>query len=195
MSIRVEEFASEKKVARLRVEEAALIVIDMQDGFRPIIPDFDDATERIGKLMEAARLLHIPTIVTEQYPKGLKHTVASLGAHVAHAKAVIPKTSFSCWGADEFQSTLRETRKRQAVVCGVETHICVMQTTLDLLEQGYEVFVVADGCASRFPINKQAGLDRMREAGATICTFEMTLFEWMGGSMCPQFKAIQNLVR
>lgn len=195
MSVRAEAFASEKKVARLRAEEAALVVVDMQDGLRPIIPEFDATAARIGKLLEAARLLHIPSIFTEQYPKGLKHTVASLGAHVVHAKAVVSKTSFSCWGADEFQQTLRETRRRQAVVCGVETHICVMQTTLDLLDQGYDVFVVADGCASRSDINKQAGLDRMREAGATICTFEMTLFEWLGGSMCPQFKAIQNLVR
>lgn len=195
MSIVVEEQASERKVARLRAEEAVLVVIDMQDGFRPIIPEFDETAERIGRLMEAARLMEIPTIVTEQYPKGLRHTVASLQAHVAHSVAVVPKTSFSCWGADEFRSRLCDTRKRQAVVCGVEAHICVMQTTLDLLEQGYEVFVVADGCASRFALNKQVGLERMARAGATICTFEMTLFEWMGGSTCPQFKAVQNLVR
>lgn len=186
---------SEKKVVRLRADLAALVVIDLQEGFRPIIPDFDETAERVSRLMEAARLLGIPTIVTEQYPKGLKHTVDSLQEQVAHAVAVVPKTSFSCCGAGEFQERFAALQKKQAVLCGVETHICVMQTALDLLEQGFEVFVVADGCASRFPVNKQVGLERLARSGATIVTFEMTLFEWMRGSTCPQFKAVQNLVR
>lgn len=186
---------SNKRVARLRAEDAALVVIDMQDGFRPIIPDFDETAGRVARLMEAARLLEIPILVTEQYPRGLKHTVASLQEHASHAVAVLPKVSFSCWGSDEFRTHLGEVKKRQVVVCGLETHICVMQTVLDLLEEGFEVFVVVDACTSRFPLNKKMAIKRMARSGATVCTFEMTLFEWMRTAACPQFKAVQNLVR
>jgi len=182
-------------VARLRAEDATLVVIDMQEGFRPIIPDFEEIADRVGRLMEAARIMEIPLLVSEQYPKGLKATVECLQGHVSHAKAVVPKVSFSCWGAEEFQAHLAATGRRQVVLCGVETHICVMQTALDLLEQGFEVFVVHDGCGSRFPVNKRAGLRRLARSGATVCTFEMVLFEWLRTAACPQFKAVQSLVR
>jgi len=183
------------KVIKLSRESAALAVIDMQEAFRPVMPDFGEVAARIATAVEGSRLLEIPVIVTEQYPKGLKHTAEEIVARLPSELKAIEKTCFSSCGSDDFVSQLTRSNKRQVLVCGIEAHICVLQTSLDLLERGFEVFLLVDCITSRKPENKQVALARLAQAGAIQSTLEMSLFEMMGGADSPQFKAIQNLIK
>ena len=181
-------------VLKLSHESAALAVIDMQEAFRPVISDFGEVATRIAKAVEGAQLLEIPVIVTEQYPRGLKHTAEEISSRLANIKP-IEKSCFSSCGAEDFLSELKTRKIRQVIVCGIEAHICVLQTSLDLLSDGFEVFLLADCITSRKPENKRAALDRLTQAGAVHCSLEMVLFEMMRTADSPQFKAIQNLIR
>ena len=181
------------KVSQLSRESAVLAVIDMQEAFRPVISDFGEVASRISKAVEGARLLEVPVIVTEQYPKGLKHTAEEIIARLPAELAPIEKSCFSSCGSEDFLSQLAGIK--QVLVCGIEAHICVMQTSLDLLARGLEVYVIADCITSRIPDNKQVALARLSQAGAIPCTLEMALFELMRTSDSPQFKAIQSLIR
>lgn len=183
------------KVIKLSRESAALAVIDMQEAFRPVMPDFAEVAARIATAVEGARLLEIPVIVTEQYPKGLKHTAEEIIARLPAELKAIEKTCFSSCGSDDFVSRLISRNKKQVLVCGIEAHICVLQTSLDLLERGFEVFLLVDCITSRKAENKQVALARLTQAGAILSTLEMSLFEMMGGADSPQFKAIQNLIK
>jgi nicotinamidase-related amidase len=182
-------------VSKLSRESAALAVIDMQEAFRPVISDFGEVSERIAKAVEGAQLLEVPVIVTEQYPRGLKHTASEIAARLAGNLNAIEKSCFSSCGAEDFLSELRTRKIRQVILCGIEAHICVLQTSLDLLSDGFEVFLLADCITSRKPENKTAALDRLTQAGAVHCSLEMVLFEMMRTAESPQFKAIQNLIR
>lgn len=183
------------KVIKLSRESAALAVIDMQEAFRAVMPDFGEVAARIATAVEGARLLEIPVIVTEQYPKGLKHTAEEIVARLPADLKAIEKTCFSSCGSDDFVSQLTRSGKRQVLVCGIEAHICVLQTSLDLLERGFEVFLLVDCITSRKPESKQVALARLTQAGAIPSTLEMSLFEMMGGADSPQFKAIQSLIK
>jgi nicotinamidase-related amidase len=182
-------------VAQLSRDSAALAVIDMQEAFRPVMPDFGEVASRIAQAVEGARLLEVPVIVTEQYPKGLKHTAEEITARLPIELKPIEKSCFSSCGAEDFIAQLMRRNVRQILVCGIEAHICVLQTSLDLLVRGFEVFLLADCITSRRPENKQAALARLTQAGAVHSTLEMALFEMIGGADAPQFKAIQNLIR
>ena len=182
-------------VKQLSRESAALAVIDMQEAFRPVIPDFGDVASRIAKAVDGAKLLEVPVIVTEQYPKGLKHTAKEILARLPDELTAIEKSCFSSCGAEDFLAQLASRHIKQVLVCGIEAHICVLQTSLDLLANGFEVYVVVDCITSRAPENKQVALARMVHAGAIECTLEMALFEMMRTADSPQFKAIQNLIK
>lgn len=184
-----------KPIIKLSRESAALAVIDMQEAFRPVMADFGEVAARIAKAVEGARLLEVPVIVTEQYPKGLKHTAEEIASRFPEELKAIEKSCFSSCGAEEFLSQLIRRNKKQVLVCGIEAHICVLQTCLDLLERGFEVFLLVDCITSRNPENKRVALARLAQAGAVLSTLEMSLFEMMGGADSPQFKAIQNLIR
>lgn len=183
------------QVIKLSRESAALAVIDMQEAFRSVISDFGEVASRIATAVEGARLLEVPVIVTEQYPKGLKHTAEEIVARLPEELKAIEKSCFSSCGSKEFLSQLIGSNKKQVLVCGIEAHICVLQTALDLLERGFEVFVLVDCITSRKPENKQVALARLTQAGAVLSTLEMSLFEMMRSADSPQFKAIQNLIR
>jgi nicotinamidase-related amidase len=182
-------------ISRISRGPAALAVIDMQEAFRPVIPDFNDVASRIATAVEGARLLNIPVIVTEQYPQGLKHTAQEIIAALPAELKAIEKTCFSSCGSEDFLSALLSKNTKQVLLCGIEAHICVMQTALDLLERGLEVHLLVDCIASRKPENKQAALARLTQAGAVQSTLEMALFELMRGADAPQFKQIQALIR
>jgi len=182
-------------VVKLSRASAALAVIDMQEAFRPVIPDFSEVASRIAIAVEGARLLEVPVIVTEQYPKGLKHTAEEILPSLPAEMKAIEKSCFSSCGATDFLYQLASRDIKQVIVCGIEAHICVMQTTLDLLERGFEVFLLVDCITSRKPENKEAGLARLTQAGAVLSTLEMCLFEMMASSDSPQFKAIQKLIK
>jgi len=167
-------------------DRAALIVVDVQEGFRPY-PVFASVAESCAKLMQAARLLDVPRLVSEQYPKGLGHTAPEVGLK---DEPRIEKTVFSAARAEGFDLQGRE----QAIVCGIEAHVCVSQTVHDLLAQGIEVHVPADAVGSRHNVDYNRGLERMERAGAVVSTVEASLFELLERAGTPEFKAIQKLI-
>jgi nicotinamidase-related amidase len=174
-------------MALVNRERASLLVVDVQDGFRSYAT-FETVARACAKLVEAARILGLPTLVSEQYPKGLGHTAPEVGLQDERR---IEKTAFSAVRADGFDL---DGARDQAIVCGIEAHVCVSQTVHDLLDRGVEVYVPADAVGSRHVLDYEHGLERMACAGAIITTVEAVLFELLGGSGTPEFKAVQRLV-
>ena len=183
------------RIKRLSRERAALVVIDMQEAFRPVIPDFTEVSARIAKAVQGARLLDVPVIVTEQYARGLKHTAEEILPHLPQPPTVIEKLCFSSCGVEEFDSILISRDVKQAIVCGIEAHICVAQTVLDLLSRDIDVFLLVDCITSRRPDSKEVALSRLTQAGAILSNLEMALFEMMRTAESPRFKALQHLIK
>ncbi len=170
----------------LRRDGAALVVVDVQEGFRSY-ESFAGVAESCAKLIAAARILGVPALVSEQYPKGLGQSAPELGLGEERR---IEKTVFSAARADGFDLQGRA----QAIVCGIETHVCVSQTVHDLLEQGVEVHVPADAVGSRHTLDYERGLERLERAGAVVSTVESALFELLGRAGTPEFKEVQRLI-
>jgi nicotinamidase-related amidase len=170
----------------LERDRAALVVVDVQEGFRPY-SSFEPVASASAKLLAGARILDVPRIVSEQYPKGLGHTAPEVGLQ---DEQPIEKTVFSAVRADGFDLQGRE----QVVVCGIETHVCVSQTVHDLLDRGLEVHVPADAVGSRHTVDYERGLERMERAGAVVTTVEGVLFELLERAGTPEFKAVQKLI-
>jgi nicotinamidase-related amidase len=170
---------------------AALIVVDVQEAFRKAIPDFDRVAAASATLVEGAEALGLPILVTEQYPKGLGHTVPEVADHLPEGLEPIEKVRFSAAEAEGFDLNGRE----QALVCGIETHVCVNQTVLDLIDDGVEVHVAGDAVGSRSESNRELGLQKAERAGAVLTSVETALFELLGGSDAPEFKQVQELVK
>lgn len=179
----------------LDARRAALVLIDMQESFREAIPDFAETARRVSIAARAAALLGVPVVVTEQYPKGLGRTAAEIREALPPEAEPFEKTAFSSCGAEKFLARLEEVGARQIVVCGIEAHICVNQTTHDLLARGYQVHLLADCITSRTPLNRQLGLDKMQRAGALPSSLELALFELLRDARHEQFKAIQRLIK
>jgi nicotinamidase-related amidase len=167
-------------------ERTALVVVDVQEGFRGY-ETFVAVASACGKLLSAARILELPAIVSEQYPKGLGHTAPEVGVSF---ERTIEKSVFSAARADGFDLAGR----RQAIVCGIEAHVCVSQTVHDLLADGIEVHVPADAVGSRHRVDYDRGLERLERAGAVVTTVEAALFELLGRAGTPEFKAVQQLI-
>jgi nicotinamidase-related amidase len=167
---------------------AVLVVVDVQEGFRKAVPEFEAVARKAATLVEGARILGVPAIVTEQYPKGLGATADEVGLD---GEPVLEKTVFAASRADGFDLGGRD----QVVVCGIEAHVCVHQTVEDLVERGVEVHVCADAVASRDPGNKAVALARAERAGAVPTTVEMALLELCGRAGTDEFKAVQGLIR
>lgn len=168
----------------------ALVVVDVQEGFRPYA-SFLTVADASRKLVQAARILDVPLIVSEQYPKGLGPTAPEVGLGEEEGERRIEKTVFSAARAEGFDLGGRD----QAIVCGIETHVCVSQTVHDLLGKGVEVHVPADGVGSRHAIDYERGLERMERAGAVVTTVEAALFELLERAGTPEFKSVQALIR
>lgn len=175
-------------------QRAALAVIDMQEAFRSIIAEFDEMAARIATLVQAAHLLGVPIIVTEQYPQGLGHTVPEIAGYFPAGAAPIEKLSFSACGVQEFDTRLREHHVEQVMLCGIEAHVCVSQTAHDLLQHGYQVHLLSDAVATRLPRNREVGINKMAKAGAIISSIETALFELCPAGT-PEFKQMQALVK
>ena len=173
-------------MALLRRDRAALVVVDVQEGFRPY-ESFAGVAASCAKLLAAARVLDVPALISEQYPKGLGHSAPELGLE---DEPRIEKTVFSAVRADGFDLHERD----QVVVCGIEAHVCVSQTVHDLLDRGVEVHVPADAVGSRHRIDYDRGLERLERAGAVVGTVEGSLFELLERAGTPEFKAIQKLI-
>lgn len=179
----------------LQYGQTAFVIIDMQDGFRPIISDFVETSARIALMAHATRLLNVPLIITEQYPKGLGRTAGEILSVLPPDFVVVEKTSFSSCGSTAFLKQLEESKAWQVIVCGIEAHICVNQTTHDLLANGYQVHLLTDCIAARSQNNKTVGLEKMVQSGAILSSIEMALFELMRDAKHEQFKAIQKLIK
>jgi nicotinamidase-related amidase len=173
----------------------ALAVIDMQEGFRSHISDFAETAARIALVAHAARLLNVPVIVTEQYPKGLGRTASEIQAVLPPEVNVIEKTAFSSCGANAFEAELERAQAVHVLVCGIEAHVCVNQTTHDLLARGYQAHLLTDCITARSAQNKQVALAKMQQSGAIPSCIEMALFELMRDARHEQFKAIQKLIK
>jgi len=171
-----------------------LLVIDVQGKLAQLMHDQTGLFANLRRMIQGAKVLGIPILVTEQYPEGIGPTVPEV-AEVLSDTTRISKICFSCCGADEFTSSLTLFDRRQVLVTGIETHICVTQTVLDLLEADYEVQVVADAVSSRTADNKRIGLERMRDAGAVITSTESALYELLGAASGPEFKAVLKLIK
>ena len=174
----------------LHRDRAALLVVDVQEGFRPVIDGFDEIARATSVLVQGARALRLPVIVTEQYPKGLGPTIAEVAEHLDDVPR-LEKTAFPATEAAGFDLDGRD----QVLVCGIETHICVHQSAARLLAGGAEVQVVQDAVSSRTPANREVGLRRIEEAGGRRTSVEMALFELLGGAGSDEFKTIQRLIK
>lgn len=177
-------------VGRLDRERASLVVVDIQEGFRKAVPEFDQVARAAAALVRGAEAMDVPVVITEQYPKGLGETAPEVAERLPDGVAPLQKTVFSAVEAEGFDLAGRD----QAIICGIETHVCVNQTALDLLASGAEVHVVEDAVASRFPDSKRIGLAKMERAGAVLSSVEMALFELLGRAGTDEFKAVQKLI-
>jgi isochorismate hydrolase len=161
------------------------------------MPDSDAQamTENTVKLCTVAGLLTIPVLLTEQYPKGLGPTDATILAHCPAATKAFTKTGFSCCAATGFSKALAEHQRQQLILVGQEAHICILQTALDLVHLGYQVYVLEDAVCSRQRTHKTYALQRMQQQGVTLGNYESVLFEWLRDAMHPEFKKISGLLR
>ncbi len=172
-----------------------LLIIDVQERLVPAIHDASLLVENCVWLARLANEMKIPVKVSEQYPRGLGATVTALREQV-DSDAILEKVHFSCAGEESCRAGIYETGRDQMVVAGIEAHVCVLQSVLNFLEAGKQVFVVADAVSSRKPWDAELGIERMRQGGAQIVTREMVFFEWMQKAGTERFKALsKNYVR
>jgi nicotinamidase-related amidase len=177
-------------MSRLDRDRALVLVVDVQEGFRPVIDGFGALAGACATLVRGARALGVPVLATEQYPKGLGPTVPEIAEHLGDAPR-LAKTCFAAPEADGFDLGGRD----QVLVCGIESHICVHQSAGALLQGGAEVQVVTDAVSSRTPANRALGIERIEQAGGRRTSVEMALFELLRGAGTPEFKAVQELVK
>lgn len=173
---------------------SVLLIVDVQARLAPAVAGAEEIIARSRVLLEAAARLGVPVVATEQYPQGLGHTDERL-LPLLEGATVLPKTAFSATRDEAIRAHLDRLGRRQAVVAGMETHVCVLQTALGLREAGYEVAVVADAVGSRLPERKALGLERMRAGGVEIVDSEMVVFEWLGAAGTPVFRELSRLIK
>lgn len=176
---------------------SSLIIIDVQDKFMPTIHQADEMVENCKRLIQVAGLLDIPLLLTEQYPSGLGNTIAALVEMTKGAATSFDKTVFSALKDPAFKTHIMKhavPQSSQLILAGIEAHVCVLQTALDLKALGYEVFVVADAVSSRDPGSLEFALSRLRAGGVHIVTTEMVMFEWVERFDSPVFKEMQSLI-
>ena len=174
--------------------QAALVVIDIQEKMAPSIHGIDGVIRNAGLLMDCAAALGLPVLITEQYPAGLGPTIPAIAEKARNAPR-IEKTTFSCCRTKAFMQALEALGRREIILAGIETHVCVFQTASDLIGHSYRVQVVSDAVSSRTESNRAIGLERMRRAGVDVTSFESAVFELLETSKRPKFKQILGLVK
>lgn len=179
-----------------QADQSVLLVIDIQQRLAGAMPDkvLQSVIRHTGLLLKAAGLLDIPVVSTEQYPKGLGDTLDDIQQHINNDTR-IEKTCFSCCGATGFEPALSKICRKQVILIGMESHVCVLQTAMELKAQAYDVFVVNDATCCRDKQNHKNALQRMRQAGIVISNTESVLFEWLRDAKHPHFKTISQLLR
>jgi nicotinamidase-related amidase len=182
----------------LNREDAVLVVVDVQERLVPAIDKelYARSLKNFKITIEAAGTLGLPIVLTEQYPRGLGHTVPDV-LHALEGKtyARIEKVAFSCARDEGFLTAIAKTVRRQVILIGMETHVCVYLTSVDLIHAGYEVFVLDDAVSSRFLHNYQSGIAALRDAGAVVVSTETAVFQLLKVAVTPEFKKISSLLR
>lgn len=178
----------------LRKEDTALLIIDIQERILGVMQNKEALIENNLKLIKGCKILSVPIFYTEQYPKGLGETAASLKAELENYEA-IQKMTFSCYAAGDLFETLESQKIKQVIVSGIESHVCVQQTVLDLLANGFQVDLAADAVSSRKETDYKIALERMRNNGAEVTTTESVLFELLNICGTDEFKSVSKLVK
>ena len=180
----------------LRREQTLLVVIDMQEPFLHVMHERERLTANVRLLIQAAAILGVPVIPTTQYAERMSGVVPEIAEMLSgHFVAPLDKLCFSCAGSDAFQAALAASQKSQILLCGVETHICVSQTALDLTQQGYQMHVAADAVSSRTLEKHKLGMERLRDSHVLPCAAEAAVYELLREAGTPEFKAILPLVK
>lgn len=179
-----------------RAQDSHLVVMDVQQKLTAVMPNGvrERVTARITVLLTAAKTLGLPIIITEQYPKGLGQTELVLTEQLDETVPVIEKTAFSAMRAEGFAQHIEQSGRKQIVLMGMETHICILQTALDMQAAGYQVFVVEDAVSSRSKANQYNALQRLRRSGVIITNVESVFFEWLEDASRAEFKTLAKLI-
>jgi len=187
MSLATESLAAEL----LTADHSLLLLIDLQSKLAPAIHNNAEVEQHCRWLVEVARELAVPVLATEQYPQGLGVTVPSVLA-LLKSEEILEKIHFSAYKEPHIQAAFADVGRRQIILCGTETHVCVLQTALDLVAAGYQVYLVAEACGSRRDSDKQLALGRLQQAGVVIVSREMVAFEWLQRAGTAQFRQISK---
>ncbi|WP_133615117.1 isochorismatase family protein [Dongia mobilis] len=178
----------------LERDVSQILVVDMQERLAPAIDGIGAVEANCRRLLEGARQFSVPVLVSEQYPAGLGHTLAALQPLIEDGE-VHEKLEFSCFANAALRQALTAGGRPLTVICGIEAHVCVLQTVLEMRVAGLRVAVVADAVGSRHPDNRALARDRAARAGAEIVSTEMVLFEWLRSAADPAFKSVSRLIR
>lgn len=182
----------------LNIEDSVLVIIDIQEKLVLASKYGAEVAQNMAKLSKTANILGIPTIITEQYPQGLGSTLIQIKETLSPETFITEKTSFSAMKEPAFAQKIQELKalgKKQIILGGIETHICVLQTASDLIKEGFEVYIAKDACASRNKKEYKTGLELLKQYGAKITCIEIALFEWLKSAKHPNFKEIQTFIK
>ena len=183
----------EVREGRLDKEHTAFVLIDIQERLAPAISGIQDVIDNANKLSRGASVLKIPMLVTEQYPKGLGHTLDAVW--LPPEQHIVEKITFGCFACEEFAKSIEALNVRSLVIFGIEAHVCVLQTALEGVERGYEVHVVANAISSRKKVDKDIALSRMQQDGIYLVSTEMVLFQLLKRAGTDGFRSISKLVK
>lgn len=181
----------------LNSDNSLLVIVDLQSKLSAVMPTADAALMRdnSANLIAAANTLDIPLLVTEQYPQGLGSTEQEISNKLAVSTPIFDKSGFSCCASSDFNDALETSEREQIILVGQETHVCILQTALELQHQGKQVYIVEDAVCSRNALYKSNALQRMQQHGITVINYESVLFEWLRTAEHPDFKTISALLR
>ena len=178
---------------RLTPENSALIVIDVQEKLMPLIARRVELIANLQKLLTVAWILQLPTVLTAQYVKGIGPVIPEI-TNAAPGVKIIEKTSFSCCGTEEFVQTVKDLRRQRLIICGIEAHVCIQQTVIDLMKD-YFIYLPVDAISARKELDATVAIERMRDCGAVVTTMESVVFELLRRSGTEQFKACLPLFK
>jgi len=178
----------------MKREKCQLLVVDIQEGFIPVMDEIERVISNSVILLEAANGLNVPITISEQYPKGLGGTVSEINSSAVDAK-IFSKSHFNCMKDQVLAEQFAKLQRNQVVICGIEAHVCVLQTAIGLVESGFDVFVVADCVSSRRQESVTLAFDRLQNTGVNIVSTEMVIFEWLEVAGTNEFKQISKLIK
>ncbi|CAM2789256.1 YcaC like amidohydrolase [Legionella steigerwaltii] len=175
----------------LNKEDSLLLLVDVQEKLTPAVLNSEVFIERCEWLLKLAKRMNVPILVSEQYPQGLGSTLKQFQEYFDQQECV-DKVYFSCMGEQKYIERLKQLHKKQLILIGIETHVCVLQTALEMRKAGFDVFVVADAVSCRGEQNMKYGLKRMKQEGVHLITSEMVFFEWLRKAGTPEFKQLSK---